>query len=606
MLTLYRSSRVSNVSEMPRPETTKIPRLPGFDSYRGRFLYLSLLLISLFVVTAYLAFLDVEQAGRLLQQIYLRLSLLPQDDYARSGQDVASLIEITHQLLLMLLLVALVGVLLIISFYLLSNRWLLRPIAETTKALQREDSAQMDATVLPKVAETRDLMDALGKMCERMQMRHSKLDHMAHHDALTGLPNRVLFRDRLEHALRLAERQHHLLSVMFMDLDGFKYINDSLGHAVGDQLLVEVSKRLRATLRESDTIARLGGDEFAMLLEFFGDQSEVAMMAEKILTAFSPPFIIEGRELYVSASIGVALSPIDDTDPDRLIQAADAAMYEAKKSGKGDYRFFTQEMTAQAAEHLELENRLRQAVVVNEFEFHFSPIADSATLTTKGYEAFLRWRKSDNEIIRPKHFLPLLEETGLIASVIESLLDDVADLQTRFRVSDNEDLYVAVNLSARFLRSEQLSAILLSRLISGELNPRQLMLEVTEEALVKESDVTLQVLNKLKGLGVRVALDDFGAGASSLSNLRRFPFDVVKIDREFVSNVVMDANDANLVKAVIRLGHAFGIEVIAEGVEMQEQLELLRDLACDSIQGYLLAHPVPQQQLIEQLIDSID
>jgi len=576
-----------------RRSGNKILLLPGADSFRGRYLYFALPISLSLLFIAYLGYNDIEQARALLIATYKQVTDVS------SNQQLLQLNTILQQIFFWIMLITAAAILLIGYLYLLSHHLLLKPLTETIRVIQQEEGINSNLS-FPQhpVSETHNLAEALLQLIKRMQNRHSRLNHMAHHDMLTGLPNRTLFRDRLVHALHLSERQNHLLSVMFLDLDGFKYINDSLGHAVGDQLLMAVADRLRITIRESDTVARLGGDEFAILLEFLGDHSEASKMADKVLLAFKPPFILNDHEFYISTSIGVALSPTDDTDPDRLIQAADAAMYEAKRGGKSTYRFYAKEMTQQAAEHLELENQLRVAVINHEFEFHFCPIANTNSLQIEGYEALLRWRKSDQEILSPRSFLQRLEETGLMAQVFEDLLDDVIEMQTAFRDSGKEDLFIAVNLSPSFLINDQQSTILLSELISGRLSPQQLMLEVTEDALAKKPESALETLNKLKALGVRIALDDFGVGQSSLSHLRRFPFDVVKIDREFVRNVVMDENDANLAKAVIQLGHALNIEVIGEGVENSGQLNFLRELGCDSVQGYLLSYPTPKDEVL--------
>lgn len=567
----------------------KVTSLPGINSFRGRYLCIALPISLALLFIAYLGYSDIEQARTLLLSFYQRVM--------GNEQQLHLINEILQQIITWIMLITAAAILLAGATYLLSHYLLLKPLTETINAIQQDDG---DNISLPRhpVRETHNLSEALGQLVKRMQSRHSRLDHMAHHDTLTSLPNRALFRDRLVHALHLSERQNHLLSIMFLDLDGFKYINDSLGHAVGDQLLIAVSDRLRITVRESDTVARLGGDEFAILLEFFGDHSEASKMAEKILLAFKPPFILNNHEFYISTSIGVSLSPTDDTDPDRLIQAADAAMYEAKRAGKGTYRFYAKEMTQQAAEHLELENCLRSAVLNEEFEFHFCPIANTKTLQIEGYEALLRWRKSDQEILSPRSFLKQLEETGLMAQVVENLLKDVIEIQSAFSACGAENLFIAVNLSPSFLINDQQSTILLSELISGRLSSSQLMLEVTEDALSKDPESALETLNKLKALGVRIALDDFGVGQSSLSHLRRFPFDIVKIDRVFIRDVVMDENDANLAKAVIQLGHAFNIEVIGEGVENSGQLEFLQAHGCDSVQGYLLSYPIQKNELL--------
>jgi len=570
--------------------------LSGIDSFRGRYLCFALPIGLALIFIAYLGYSDIEQARALLLISYQQIT------GESSSQQLLQLNSILQQVFFWIILITAAAILLTGGLYLLSHHLLLKPLTETIHAIQQEEggSNKFPSPRHP-ISETDNLSKALRQLINRMQSRHSKLDHMAHHDTLTGLPNRALFRDRLVHALHLSERQNHLLSVMFLDLDGFKYINDSLGHAVGDQLLIAVADRLRVTVRESDTVARLGGDEFAILLEFFGDHSEASKMAEKVLLAFKPPFILNDHEFYISTSIGVALSPTDDTDSDRLIQAADAAMYEAKRAGKGTYRFYAKEMTQQAAKHLELENQLRVAVINHEFEFHFCPIANTNSLQIEGYEALLRWRKSDQEILSPRSFLQQLEETGLMAQVVEHLLEDVISMQATFRSCGAENLFIAVNLSPSFLINDQQSTILLSELISGRLSPHQLMLEVTEEALAKNPESALETLNKLKSLGVRIALDDFGVGQSSLSHLRCFPFDVVKIDRVFVRDVVMDENDANLAKAVIQLGHAFNIEVIGEGVENSGQLEFLREHGCDSVQGYLLSYPTPKDEILDSV-----
>ncbi|MCF6283451.1 MAG: EAL domain-containing protein [Candidatus Polarisedimenticolaceae bacterium] len=578
----------------------KVMLMPGIDSFKGRYLYLALLFSFSLLIIAYIGYSNIEQASQLLLTSYQHIT--GEGTSHTANQQLAQLNELIQQTLFWIILITTAAILLISYFYILSHRLILKPLTETINAIQQGGESSIELSLPQQPAsETRHLVEALRGLINNMESRHSKLDHMAHHDALTGLPNRTLFRDRLVHALHLSERQNHLLSVMFLDLDGFKYINDSLGHAVGDQLLIAVAERLRITVRESDTVARLGGDEFAILLEFFGDHSEASKMAEKILLAFKPPFILNDQEFYISTSIGVALSPTDDTNSDRLIQAADAAMYEAKRAGKGTYRFYAKEMTEHAVEHLELENRLRQAVIAGEFEFHFSAIAKTDNLQIEGYEALLRWRKSDQEILSPESFLRQLEETGLMAQVVEQLLEDVIEMQAAFRTYGAKDLFIAVNLSPSFLINDHQSIILLSELISGRLSPHQLMLEVTEEALAKKPEIALETLNKLKALGVRIALDDFGVGQSSLSHLRRFPFDVVKIDREFVRDVAMDENDANLAKAVIQLGHAFNIEVIGEGVENSGQLDFLRKHHCDSVQGYLLSYPITKEEVLNSV-----
>jgi predicted signal transduction protein with EAL and GGDEF domain len=376
-----------------------------------------------------------------------------------------------------------------------------------------------------------------------------------------------------------------------------------LGHLVGDELLKLIAERLTSIMRTSDTVARLSGDEFAILIEGVSSREDMAPLAEKILRAIEQPVEVAGQTLCVSASIGIAIAPLDDVSADFLIRDADTAMYEAKRQGRAAYCFFNSEMTQRVAEGLKFEQEVRQAVENEEFRYHFQPILDSGNGRLLCYEALLRWEHPHRGTLAPDHFLTILNDTGLITTLFGPLFEQVIHFQKEQAEVGNK-VSISINISAKLLNDPIFCRNLLESLISGKMSARSLILEVTEDTLTQELAEADQFLQQAKLLGVRVALDDFGTGQASLSHLRQFPFDFLKIDREFIHGVVADGNDAKVVQAMVQLAHAFNIEVIAEGVENENQLAFLQQQGCDYIQGYLVGSPgyKPQAPEISQAL----
>ncbi|MCK1550769.1 EAL domain-containing protein [Bradyrhizobium sp. 177] len=416
----------------------------------------------------------------------------------------------------------------------------------------------------------------------------ARISHMARHDALTGLPNRILFHEQLEHGLRRTNSGDQL-AVLCLDLDHFKDINDSLGHPIGDALLKEVGRRLEATVGESDTVARLGGDEFAVVLIGRSEETAARFLAGRLVEAISAPYEIDHHQIVIGVSIGISLSPQDGSHPDELLKNADLALYRAKADGRGTYRFFETGMDARAQARRLLEMDLRAALQRNEFEVHYQPIRDVATNRVVAFEALLRWSHPQRGLIAPINFIPLAEETGLIIQLGEFVLRSAcADAATW-----PDDIDVAVNLSPVQFKSPNLIASVTAALEEAGLEARRLELEITESVLLQNGEATLTTLHELRAMGVGISLDDFGTGYSSLSYLRSFPFDKIKIDRSFVSELATRADSMAIIRAVTGLGRSLGIVTTAEGVENDAQLELLRREGCTQAQGYLFSKPRP-------------
>jgi diguanylate cyclase (GGDEF)-like protein/PAS domain S-box-containing protein len=432
-----------------------------------------------------------------------------------------------------------------------------------------------------------------------------RLSFLAQHDALTGLPNRLLFTDRLRQAMIEAQRHNRLVGVVFLDLDRFKNINDTLGHDVGDAMLVEVAARLRDAVRPSDTIARLGGDEFAVILADMARAEDAPMVVQRILDAFKEPFQIDGRELFISASLGITLYPIDETDVDALLRDADTAMYRAKQHGRSTCQFYTAEMTLRAHEDMALEGALRHAIEHDELLLHYQPIIDLNTGHILGVEALLRWQHPELGLVPPARFIPLAEESGLIVPIGEWVLHQACQQTHAWHNAGFTDLYVAVNLSSRQFREPDLVARVKQVLADTGLSGIRLELELTESMLLTNIDNTVRQMQELDTAGVRFVIDDFGTGYSSLSYLKRFPIDVLKIDQSFVRDITTDPDDAAIVRAIITMAHALGVRVVAEGVETHEQMEFLRANRCDSMQGYYLSKPLPAEALTALLAEGL-
>ena len=425
------------------------------------------------------------------------------------------------------------------------------------------------------------------------------LRYQALHDPLTGLPNRLLFMDRLEHALSLASRQTRLIMVLFVDLDDFKVVNDSLGHEAGDTLLVAVAKRLGACLRPEDTVARFGGDEFAVLLEDITVTSDADRAAERIVEGLRKPFVIEGREISISPSIGIVSATSSHDRPKDLLRKADIAMYVAKGKGKARYEVFDSTMNVRALERLELENDLRRAIERGELRVHYQPKVLVGTGKIVGTEALVRWEHPERGLLPPVAFIPIAEETDLIVPLGRWVLTE-ACRQTR----EWQELYpsdspwvVCVNLSGRQLRHPELVKDVGRALQETGLEPENLDLEITESVLIEDQLSNLTTLRELKRLGVKLIIDDFGTDYSSLSYLKRLPADFLKIDRSFIGGLGEDPKDEGIVSAVIDLARVLGLEEIAEGVETTEQAAYLRELGCRFAQGYLFSKPLPAEEI---------
>jgi diguanylate cyclase (GGDEF)-like protein/PAS domain S-box-containing protein len=432
---------------------------------------------------------------------------------------------------------------------------------------------------------------------------HAQIRELAHYDPLTRLPNRQLFADRVSHALQRAIREARLLAVLFVDLDQFKKINDTLGHSSGDHLLVTVSERLADCVRASDTVSRLGGDEFAILLEDVDDPLDAERVAEKILRAMSDPVLLNERDWFISASVGISIFPKDGTSMESLIRSADTAMYRAKAGGRNQFRFFDEEMSEQAARHLALETALRYAVERREFLVHYQPQVDVASGAIVGVEALLRWRH-DDRLVPPLDFIPLAEETGLIVPIGRCVLETACGEIARLSRDTGQRLRLAVNISARELTQPDFPGQVRSALEASGLPADQLELEITESVAMAEVEQTIAIFHALAELGVALAIDDFGTGYSSLSYLKRLPVDRLKIDRSFVEDTPEDKEDCAIVRTILGMAHTLGLQVIAEGVETEAQLDFLRREGCELAQGYHLSRPIPLDELERLLTGS--
>jgi diguanylate cyclase (GGDEF)-like protein len=418
--------------------------------------------------------------------------------------------------------------------------------------------------------------------------------HQAYHDALTKLPNRVLFRDRMTQALAHAQRRNQMVAMMFLDLDRFKIINDTLGHAVGDKLLQNVAHRLRECLRKEDTVARLGGDEFMILLADIYHIEDVARVAEKVLNSIRPPFQIDNHELYINTSIGISLYPHDGEDAETLVKNADIALYRAKEKGRDTYQFYAATMNEKAIEQLELENKLRRALERNEFVLHYQPQFDMHMGKIIGMEALVRWQQPDGQLIYPLDFISIAEDTGMIVPLGEWVLRTACAQNKLWQTSDFLPLRVAVNLSGRQFQ-ESLVPTIAEVLKKTGLEPQFLELELTETSIMKNDEIAVKILTELKKMGIQICIDDFGTGYSSLSYLKRFPIDTLKIDQSFIRESMRDADHAAIVVAIITMAHTLKLKVVAEGVESPEQWAFLRDNNCDKMQGTLFSSPLPAE-----------
>jgi diguanylate cyclase (GGDEF)-like protein len=423
-----------------------------------------------------------------------------------------------------------------------------------------------------------------------------RLVHQALHDPLTGLPNRALFLDRLGVALDRSRRTNASVAVLFVDVDNFKEINDSLGHSAGDRLLTELAARLRTMLRPMDTVARFGGDEFTLLFEDLASEREVVLIAERITQAVGRPIRLEPGEASVTVSIGIATVTDPTIPPDTVIREADSAMYRAKELGRDRYQLFDEVSRQRATDRLELETALRRAVDLSQLRVHYQPeISLNGHVGVIGFEALVRWEHPERGLMAPSEFMPIAEETGMLEPIGAFVIDEALRQISRWRQT-RPDVTISVNLSVRQLEDPRVAPMLARAIESTGARPESLCLEVSEAAVAHNPEASMRALHALKALGVRLAIDDYGTGSSMLSNLRRLPVDEIKIHESFVASLGRDPTDSGVVGAMVELGHALGLSVVAEGVETDVQLAQLKELGCDGAQGFLFSPAVPREE----------
>ncbi len=480
---------------------------------------------------------------------------------------------------------------------------------------EKAETDQVNARLRSEVEERRRAEEALREARDNLELRvqertaalereiverkayAARLKHLAHFDSLTGLASRVVLNDRLHHAIVRARRQVGQLAVLFVDLDRFKMINDSLGHSAGDILLKFVAERLRECVREGDTVARLGGDEFVIVIEDLGSADDALVVARKILQALQRPFRIEDQEFVVTGTVGVSLYPGNGEDAETLMKNANTALHRAKELGRNDLRFYAVDMNYRAGERLALENGLRHALTNGELLLWYQPLVRLSDGMVVGFEALLRWHSPRLGLVSPAAFIPLAEESGLIVTIGAWVLASACAEARRWEVPGEFSPRVAVNLSTRQFMETGLTDLVARTLKESGLEAGRLELEITESQLMKDVHGAIETLEGLKDLGVKIAVDDFGTGYSSLNYLKRFPIDRLKIDQSFVQDVVNDPDDAAITRAIVTLAHSLNLEVVAEGVETNEQIAFLRERKCDEVQGFLLGRPLPPKRL---------
>ena len=479
-----------------------------------------------------------------------------------------------------------------------TSAWILMDITERkrTQEALRKAHQELESLVQDRTSALRTATKDLDREIQGRKYDQERIYWLAHYDALTGLPNRTLLAQRSQQAIRAAQESGAPLAVLFLDLDHFKHINDSLGHRVGDSLLVLIAQRLLATVREYDTVARLGGDEFVLLLPGANAQG-AERVAAKVAQAFARAFQVGQHDLTLACSVGVALHPHDGANFDALVQSADTAMYGAKREGRNTYRFFTSQMQAQSMRVLELENALRRALERQQLSLHYQPQVDTSTGRVLGVEALLRWQHPQLGAISPAEFIPVAENSGLIWPIGEWVLQTAAHQLKQWRNKGLLQLTMAVNLSARQFHQPQLADMVRRVLQRTDVPAQNFELELTESMAMSDTHSALTALQQLRDLGVKISIDDFGTGYSSLAQLKRFPSYKLKIDQSFVRDIDKGDADKAMVNAMVRMAQAMGLRITAEGVETEQQLHFLRSLGCDEVQGYYFSRPKPASEI---------
>jgi diguanylate cyclase (GGDEF)-like protein len=436
-----------------------------------------------------------------------------------------------------------------------------------------------------------------------LEERTAEVDYLAYYDTVTHLPNRTLFEDRLSQAVAVAKSSGQTLGVLFISLDQFKKVNDTLGHGPGDALLCEFAERLKSCIAETDTVARFGNDEFALLRTQIESAEDVVETIGSLAQVLKFPFDLDGQELFATASVGISLFPLDGEDRQTLLKNAGAALYKAKRSGGANYQFYTADIHDRASRKLSLETTLRRAIQNHEFLIHYQPRVSVDSLEITGVEALVRWHHPQLGLVSPAEFIPLAEDTGLILPIGQWVLKEACLQNKRWQDQGFVPIRMAVNISARQLHDQGFADTVIRILKESNLAPQHLELELTESSIMQNAELAADVLSRLKSMGINISIDDFGTGFSSLASLKRLPIDALKIDKSFVSEAPSEPDDAALVMAIVTLAHNLRLKVIAEGVETEEQLRLLHLLRCDEIQGSLFSKPLPADAL-ESLLES--
>jgi diguanylate cyclase (GGDEF)-like protein len=499
--------------------------------------------------------------------------------------------EFKQQMLAHLLALTVVVLFLSLAIHVVFRLNVLRPIHRLIGASEQVGRGQFHPVELASSDEFGQLANAFNAMAEEVRQEQAKLHRQANFDTLTGLPNRMMALDRVDQEIHRSHRAGQRFALFFIDLDNFKSVNDSMGHAVGDELLVATGARLASAVREADTVARLGGDEFLILAPDVSSDLEVEQIAERLIRSISEPQVLNARKVVARCSIGIAFYPDNGCTVEALMANADNAMYQAKAAGQGSAIFFTEEMNTRLRERMQMEQDLNLALDAGQLHLHFQPIFDAASRRHRGAEVLLRWQHPERGFVSPAEFIPLAEESGQIVPIGEWVLEEACKCWAGWRDAGLDPGYLAINIS-RIQFRKRFSARLAESMQQRNVPPEALALEITESVLLDDHDHVIEELNTLRELGLKLSLDDFGTGYSSLSYLKRFRFDVLKIDRSFVAGVPENAEDVSLVKAILAMARGLDLKVVAEGVESERQLEFLREQQCDLAQGYLLAKPM--------------